>query len=95
MHEGFTGRKKSGDGSQPFISKSKFLWGRQCPRLIWTAYNRKDLLPAPAAAQQAIFDQGHQIGALAKLLFAGGVEVSADAADFEQLLRQSLGGSRG
>jgi hypothetical protein len=45
---------------QPFISKSKFLWGLQCPKLLWHAYNRKDLIPAPDAATQAIFDQGHE-----------------------------------
>ena len=57
MPEALTTWKKSGDRSQPFISKSKFLAGRQCLKLVWTAYKRKDLIPAPAAAQQAIFDQ--------------------------------------
>ncbi|MHC1767386.1 MAG: DUF2779 domain-containing protein [Verrucomicrobiia bacterium] len=75
---------------QPFISKSKFLWGLQCPKLLWTAYNRKDLIPAPDSATQAIFDQGHEVGALAKQLFPGGIEVSAGVADFQQVLQQSL-----
>ncbi len=73
----------------PFISKSKFLWGRQCPKLLWTAYNAKDLIPAPDAATPAIFDQGHEVSTLAKQLFPGGIEVSAGATDFEVVLRQS------
>ena len=52
-----------------YISKSKFLWGLQCPKLLWTAYNAKNLIPEPDASQQAIFDQGHEIGQLAKSLF--------------------------
>jgi hypothetical protein len=56
----------------PFISKSKFLWGLQCPKLLWMAYNARDQLPAPDAATQAVFDQGHEVGALAKQLFPGG-----------------------
>ena len=30
----------------PYISKTKFLQGLQCPKLIWSAYNAKHLLPA-------------------------------------------------
>src|SRR3974390_3455711 len=75
---------------QPLISKSKFLWGSQCRKLLWYAYNAKDQIPEPDAATQAIFDQGHQVGALAKSRYPGGIEVSADADDFEQVLQQSL-----
>jgi len=31
----------------PFISKSKFLWGLQCNKLLWHAYNAKELIPEP------------------------------------------------
>ena len=75
---------------RPYVSKSKFLWGRQCKKLLWYAYNAKDQIPEPDAAQQAIFDQGHEVGALAKSLYPGGIEVSADATDFDQVLRLSL-----
>jgi hypothetical protein len=54
---------------RPYISKSKFLWGSQCKKLLWYAYNAKDQIPEPEAAQQAIFDQGHEVGALAKSLY--------------------------
>ena len=83
---------------RPYISKSKFLWGSQCKKLLWYAYNAKDQIPEPEAAQQAIFDQGHEVGALAKSLYPGGIEVSADVTDFSRrsrnLWRPSSKGSR-
>lgn len=78
----------------PLISKSKFLLGLQCPKLLWHAYNRKDLIPAPDAATRAIFDQGHEVGALAKQLYPGGIEVRAGVADFQQVIQQSLEAAR-
>jgi hypothetical protein len=75
---------------RPYVSKSKFLWGSQCKKLLWYAYNAKDQIPEPAAGQQAIFDQGHEVGALAKSLYPGGIEVSAGVTDFEHVLQHSL-----
>jgi hypothetical protein len=75
---------------RPYVSKSKFLWGSQCRKLLWYAYNAKDQIPEPDAAQQAIFDQGHEVGALAKSLYPGGIEISAGVTDFEQVLQKSL-----
>jgi hypothetical protein len=72
---------------QPFISKSKYLWGLQCPKLLWHAYNAKELIPEPDAARQAIFDQGHEVGALAKKLFPRGVEVGDGVLDLDETLR--------
>lgn len=40
----------------PCISKSKYLAGLQCPKLLWTHYNAKDLIPAPDVPTQVIFD---------------------------------------
>src|SRR5439155_4149240 len=57
------------------ISKSKYLSGLQCHKLLWHAYNAKHLIPAPDAQQQAIFDQGHEVGQLAQQSFPGGIEV--------------------
>src|ERR1035441_1175242 len=73
----------------PFISKSKFLWGLQCQKLLWHAYNAKNLIPKPDDSQQAIFDQGHEVGALAKLLFPGGIEVGQGIVDIETVLQLS------
>lgn len=73
--------------SRPYISKSKFLWGLQCPKLLWYAYNQKDAIPKPDASTQAIFDQGHEVGALAKRMFPDGVEVGAGVFDLAETIR--------
>ena len=67
----------------PYISKSKFLQGLQCPKLIWSAYNAKHLFPAVDDALQAVFDQGHDVGAFAKKMFPNDVEIGTDPTDFE------------
>lgn len=59
-----------------FISKSKYLSGLQCSKLLWHNYHAKDVFPAVDAGQQAIFDQGHEVGEWAKRLFPGGIEVA-------------------
>lgn len=61
----------------PSISKSKFLSGLQCPKLLWHQYNAKDVIPQPDAATQAIFAQGHEVGQLAKQVFPSGIEVKS------------------
>ena len=71
------------------ISKSKFIWGLQCPKLLWHAYNAKELIPETDAATQAIFDQGHDVGALSKRMFPDGVEVGAGVRDLDETLRLS------
>lgn len=74
---------------RPSISKSKFLWGSQCKKLLWYAYRAKDQIPEPDAAQQAIFDQGHLVGALARTLYPGGILVGAGAIDFDETIRST------
>ena len=66
------------------ISKSSFLNGIQCPKLLWTKFHDRDAFPPVDAQQQAIFDQGHLIGDLAKSLFPGGIEVAEGVIDYEE-----------
>ncbi len=73
-----------------FLSKSKYLAGLQCSKLLWYHYNAKKTIPAPDAATQAVFDQGHQVGELATSLFPGGIEVAKGTLDFARVLSQSL-----
>ena len=40
------------------LSKSKYLAGLQCPKLLWTYYNAKDRIPEVDDQTQALFDQG-------------------------------------
>ena len=58
-----------------YISKSKYLAGLQCPKLLWTQFNQRETIPGPDEAQQQIFDTGHMVGDLAKRLYPGGKEV--------------------
>ena len=60
------------------LSKSKYLAGLQCPKLLWYEYNRKKELPAIDAATQAIFDEGHRVGAYAQKLFPDGIRIERD-----------------
>ena len=57
------------------ISKSKYITGLQCPKLLWTHYNEKSAIPEPDEAKLAIFSIGHTVGDLAKELYPNGVEV--------------------
>ena len=67
--------------NQPSISKSKFLSGLQCPRLLWTQYNEKGVIPPPDDGQGFIFKVGHEVGHLAKALFPDGIEIDCAGPD--------------
>ena len=73
----------------PFLSKSKYLSGLQCHKLLWYYYNAKDQIPAFDAQTQAIFDQGHLVGELAKKLYPNGVEIAGAVKDFGKMLELS------
>jgi len=70
------------------LSKSKYLQGLQCPKLLWMSYHAKDQLPPIDAATQAIFDQGNAVTVLARALFPGGLEVEG-VEDFEAILKKT------
>ena len=59
----------------PYISKSKYLNGLQCPKLLWTYFNNRKAIPEADESQQHIFETGHMVGDLAKRLYPGGKEV--------------------
>jgi Domain of unknown function(DUF2779) len=58
-----------------YISKSKYLSGLQCNKLLWTNYNAKNRIPATDPATQAIFNQGQLVGEYAKRLHPDGIEI--------------------
>src|SRR5712691_9496119 len=68
------------------VSKSAYLNGLQCPKLLWFRCNDPDQIAAPDEQTQAIFDQGHQVGELAQQLFPDGVEVGKGIIDFDQVI---------
>jgi hypothetical protein len=57
------------------LSKSKYLNGIQCHKLLWIAVNDAARIPEVDEATQNVFDQGHYVGELAQALFPGGLNV--------------------
>ena len=60
------------------LSKTKYLTGLQCSRLIWTQFHEPELIPETDPVTQYIFDQGHLVGELAKKLFPEGINISTE-----------------
>jgi hypothetical protein len=54
------------------LTKSKFLHGLQCPKLLWTACNAPDTIPPPSEKTQRVFDVGRRVGEFAIQRFPGG-----------------------
>ena len=60
------------------LSKSKYITGLQCPRLIWIQFHEPTKIPETDPVTQYILEQGHLVGELAKKLFPGGTDISTD-----------------
>jgi hypothetical protein len=56
------------------ISKSKFMAGVQCPKRLYLLVHEPQLAAQPEGANEAVIEQGREIGLLARQLFPGGVE---------------------
>ncbi len=69
------------------LSKSRYLLGLQCPRLLWLHVNEPERIPAVDESTQFIFDQGHEVGNLAKQLFPDGIDIPTQ--DFSLNLEES------
>ncbi len=61
-----------------WLTKSKYLLGKQCPKLLWVAVNKPELLPEIDEVTQKRFDEGHAIGELAKKIFPDGINIQED-----------------
>jgi len=59
------------------LSKSKFVAGCQCLKRLYFQVRQPELAAEPDAATEAIIEQGHEVGLLARQLFPGGVEVDS------------------
>jgi hypothetical protein len=75
--------------SYKFLSKSKYLSGLQCHKLLWHYYNAKDEIPGIDAGTQAIFDQGHLVGEYAKEIFPEGIEVAKGVVEYESVVEKT------
>lgn len=71
----------------PRLSKSRFQAGLQCPKYLWLLCRAPQLADPVGEAKQAIFDQGHAVGELARQLFPGGVLVAEDYTQTDQAMQ--------
>jgi hypothetical protein len=79
----------------PRLSKSRFQAGLQCPKYLWLECRAPQLADPISESTQAVFDQGHAVGELARRLFPGGVLVEEDYTRADQALETTqclLGG---
>jgi hypothetical protein len=60
------------------LTKSRYMNGLQCPRLLWIVFNEPEKLPETDAATQYNFDQGHEVNDWAHRLYPEGVNLPAD-----------------
>src|ERR1039458_7509280 len=74
---------------EPYISKSTYMMGLQCQKLIWFRYNAKDQIPAPNEATQAVFDQGTEVSELARQLFPGGMGVAPGIINPDEVIAET------
>lgn len=73
----------------PVISKSKFLWGMQCSKLFWFAFNQRDAIPPPEPELLDRFSHGHGVGRRARSMFPGGIEIAPDIYDVHRVAQAS------
>lgn len=62
----------------PWLSKSRFLAGLECPLRLWYQCYNRELATEPSPAQQAVFDSGQEVGILATQRFPGGILIAED-----------------
>jgi len=58
------------------LTKSNYLTGLQCPKLLWITKNDKERLPEVDEIQQKKFDEGTLVGEMATEVFEGGVNLA-------------------
>ncbi len=71
------------------LSKSRFQAGLQCHKRLWLESNARELADPITEFQQAIFDQGHRVGELARERFPGGTLVAEDHRHTEEALART------
>lgn len=69
------------------LSKSRYMNGLQCLKYLWMLTHQPEKVAGPDVATQYVFDQGHEVGELAKKLFPDGIDIPAE--DFMGNIRQT------
>ncbi|OGC33984.1 hypothetical protein A2311_05665 [candidate division WOR-1 bacterium RIFOXYB2_FULL_48_7] len=61
-----------------FISKSKFMEGRHCPKLFWYEFKRKNAIPPYDPLTKAVMEEGKKVGKYAQLIYPNGILIERD-----------------
>lgn len=72
----------------PVFSKSRYLEGVQCLKLLWMRCNAKDEFPPLDESTRVIFEQGNRVTELARTLFPGGIKIEG-VTDYDAILRRT------
>lgn len=60
------------------LTKSNYLLGLQCPKLLWVTKNSKGRLPELGESTKATLEEGKIIGELATTLYPDGIDLSSE-----------------
>ena len=63
---------------QNYLTKSKYLSGLQCPKRLWNEVKHPKRATGTSTSQQRRFDQGTEVGILARNYFCEGVLIDAE-----------------
>lgn len=74
--------------SQKLLTKSKYLLGLQCPKLLWVAVNDKGRIPKPGAIAQKKFDDGTVVGELATSWYPNGEDLILNEIRLSHILKK-------
>lgn len=72
-----------------FLSKSLFIRGRQCHKLLWLQKHTPEIKDEISDEQQAVFQSGTDIGILACQLFPGGFEVPYEGLTYREQIEKT------
>lgn len=61
------------------LSKSKYLLGLQCPKLLWFTYNQKADLSEPDPMGRFVMEEGKKVGEVAQRLWPEGIKIEWSA----------------
>jgi hypothetical protein len=71
------------------LSKSRFVAGVQCLKMLYLQVHEPELAAEPGEATEAILNQGTEVGAVARRGFPGGVTVEADYSEIDSALERT------
>ena len=73
------------------ISKSLYINGMQCPKLLWLSKHRKgdESVFAPDASLKAVYERGNEVGKRACELFPNGERIEWDGTSFDEKIAKT------